>query len=840
MTPQSNWFINRGFLLKIVLPVLLTLVLFIVALYQIVIPRFEEIVLDRKREMIRELTHSVWHIAERYHQEEFEGRMSREEAQRWTVEQVRNLRYGEEAKDYFWITDFQPRMIVHPFRPDLDGEDLTNFRDSEGKTLFVEIVSTVRARGEGYVDYTWQWKDDSTRVVPKLSYVKPFVQWEWIIGTGIYIEDVRAEIDELEGNIITISLLITLVIALLLVFITVQNLHSERRRLEAENDLLESKEKYQALVEATTEGLLMVLEGRQTFYNKTLLGMLGYTEAESRTILLQELFPPEVVDEIADTYDPEKIRRALSERTETQLRQKDGSYIDVLLTVSSITFIGKTGVVVIVKDMTPHRAAPEHHPEDVEGLLSELQAPMLLLEQPIRPFVKDFARCGMHESIAAVARMMSRTKTDVALVRDAGDHFVGLVSICDLQQGALVDGLSLDRPIYEIMRAPLLSLYQSASVFDLLARSHEKGQEYFAVKDLTGAVVGTVQAGDIEKSQLHSYIFFLHRLHAAESVSEVRHCHGRLMHYIYLLIGSGASVRTLTHATTMIAESVLRRLIALAIEELGPPPVSFTFLVLGSLGRSEPSLVTDQDNAILYDDDTGGQGEQVQKYFLLLGERVCDALHTMGYTHCKGDIMAKNEKWCRPLSDWKRYFTGWVGTAQPQDLLDVSIFFDFRCVYGDETLAEQLRDHVYKALSGNTSFFLHLSQNALRVKPPTRQLKSADSIDGKWAMLPVIDITRIYALKHRVRESNTVDRLARLQEQQIFSPSGHRDILQAYSYLMQLRFQHQSAAIAAGREANNDIAMDELTDAEKVMLRRLMSQIETFQTKLNLDFKGTM
>lgn len=840
MTPHSNWFISRGFLLKIVLPVVLTLVLFIVALYQIVIPRFEEIVLDRKREMIRELTHSVWHIAERYHAEETDGRMTREDAQRWAIAQVRNLRYGDEAKDYFWITDFHPHMIVHPFRPDLDGEDLTDFRDSEGKALFVEMVNTVRSQGEGFVDYTWQWKDDSSRIVPKLSYVRPFAPWKWVIGTGIYIEDVRAEIDALEGNIITISLLITLVIALLLAFITGQNLRSERRRLEAEHDLLESKEKYQALVEATTEGLLMVLEGRQTFYNKTLLGMLGYTEAESRSLLLQELFLPDVVDDIADTYDPEMIRRVLSAHPETQLRQKDGTFFNVVLTVSSITFFGKTGVVIIVRDITTHKTVPEHHPEDAEELLSEIQAPMLLLEQPIRPYVREITRCGMHESVASVARMMARVKTDVVLVRDTEDHFVGLAGTCDLWQTALDDGLSLDRPIYEIMRSPIHSLYANASVFDLLSRAHEREQEYFAVKDLTGAYIGTVRVADIERSQMHSYVFFLQRLQRAESVAEVRHCHTRLMNYAYLLIECGASVRTITHATTMIAESVLRRLIVLAIKELGDPPAAFTFLVLGSLGRQEPTLVTDQDNAILFEDDSAAGSEDVQKYFLRLGERVCDALHTMGYAHCSGDIMANNEKWCRPLSDWKRYFTDWVESAEPQDLLDVSIFFDLRCVYGDEALAEQLRDHIYKALSGNTSFFLHLSQNALKVKPPTRQLKSAETIDGKWALLPVIDITRIYALKHRVRESNTLRRLQQLHDAGVFSTSGYRDIQQAYAYLMQLRYRHQSAAIAAARPADNSITMSELTDAEKVMLRRLMSQIETFQTKLSLDFKGTM
>ncbi|MBE0558011.1 MAG: cache domain-containing protein, partial [Proteobacteria bacterium] len=267
MKKQSFWLVNRLFLLKIVLPALLTMVLFIVSLYQIIIPRFESIIMDRKREMTRELVNNTWHIADHYHREALAQRMSEAEARQRTIEQVRHLRYGDEAKDYFWITDFHPVMIVHPFREELNGSDLTNFTDSRGKRLFVEMVRLVRNEGEGFVDYTWQWKDDSTRIVPKLSYVKPFHPWGWIIGTGIYVEDVKAEIAGLEQNIVTISLWITVATALLLLFMAGQNLRSEKQRYSAESELREAKERYQALVEASTEGLLMLLDDDQVYCN---------------------------------------------------------------------------------------------------------------------------------------------------------------------------------------------------------------------------------------------------------------------------------------------------------------------------------------------------------------------------------------------------------------------------------------------------------------------------------------------------------------------------------------------------------------------------------------------
>jgi PAS domain S-box-containing protein len=963
MNSNSSWFINKKFLLKILLPAFLTLVLFVVALYQIVIPRFEEIVLDRKREMIRELTQSAWHIADRYHQETLQGRMSEAEAQNWTIEQIRSLRYGEEGKDYFWITDFQPVMIVHPFREELNGKDLTNFKDSRGKRLFVEIVKVVQAQGEGFVDYTWQWKDDSTRIVPKLSFVKPFAPWNWIIGTGIYIEDVKEEIANLEGNVINISIWITITVSLLLLFIAFQNMKSERNRLQAENSLRESKEKYEALAESTTEGLLMVLEGQQIYFNRTLLLMLGYSEEESKTMELEELFPSVIVDHIHDVHEPGQARNALNSHVETQLKGKHGAIIDALLTVSPITFFGKTGVVVIVKDISHQKlivdaldeskekfsaltnrlslavfrtdagklmkfveantatanlfgyanlaelqkdnlserfddshaynmiahelfetgfvtnrivrirkndgspslisisialvkdaagharfcdglaedvSEKKRSKEDAESLMLELQAPLLFLHQPLRQFIREHVSCGMNETLTNVSKIMSKARTSVVLVQDGDDAYVGMVTREDVGMRALLDGISTEQLAHEAMKYPLSTVSNASSVYDVLAMYHEEGNMFFGVKDETGAICGTVSIADIQKSQLHTYIVFLHRLQLAESVTEVQHCHAKLLLYVRLLIESGASVRSMTHATTIIAETTFKKVVGIAVDEMGPPPVRFVFMALGSVGRSEPTLVTDQDNAIVYEDDAGIGEEAAHEYFIALGERVCSALDSIGYPFCKGDVMAKNPKWCRPLKTWKGYFSDWVHTANPQDLLEVNIFFDFRCVYGDESLTEKLRDHLFHAFAGNNAFFVYLSQNALKIKPPTRAIKAAERFDSKWALLPVIDMTRIYSLKHKVRATNTLERLMQLREKDVFSTSGYKDFVQAYTILMNLRFQHQAALLSENASADNAVNTHTLTDVERLMLRRVLSQIEDFQTKLSLDFKGTM
>ncbi|MDT8322729.1 MAG: putative nucleotidyltransferase substrate binding domain-containing protein, partial [Bacteroidota bacterium] len=239
--------------------------------------------------------------------------------------------------------------------------------------------------------------------------------------------------------------------------------------------------------------------------------------------------------------------------------------------------------------------------------------------------------------------------------------------------------------------------------------------------------------------------------------------------------------------------------------------------------------------------DEGGPGEEeTHRYFLSLGERVCGALDAVGYAFCKGDVMAQNPRWCRPLAAWKKYFSDWVRAANPQDLLEVGIFFDFRRVSGDDKLTVQLRDHLFSALRGNTSVFLHLSQNAIRVKPPTRQLKSEERIDSKWALLPIVDLARIYALKNDIRETGTRERLARLYEIDVFSRVRYRDIDQAYRFLMTQRLRRQASLIERNAAPDNQIDTHDLADIEKLALRRVLSQTEEFQEKLSLDFKGTL
>ncbi len=241
---------------KVLFPSLLAVFLFVFALNQIVLPTFRENLFDKKKETIREVTEVVLDILAYYRHLQESGQVNQQQAQNSAIQQIKNLRYGREKKDYFWINDMSPEMIMHPYRTDLEGKDLSSFVDSQGKKLFVDLVSIVEDNGSGYLDYMWQWKDTPSTVVPKISFVKAFVPWNWIIGTGVYVEDVEKEISLLVKKMVSYTILIFVLVCLLSFYIIRQSLIAAERRNGIEVQLRKHKEDLVKLVDERTVELL--------------------------------------------------------------------------------------------------------------------------------------------------------------------------------------------------------------------------------------------------------------------------------------------------------------------------------------------------------------------------------------------------------------------------------------------------------------------------------------------------------------------------------------------------------------------------------------------------------
>ena len=346
-------FSRRPFVLRVVVPTVAALALFLVAFWGLILPSFEGTLIDRKREMIRELTNSAWSVLAAYEADERAGLLTREEAQAAAAGVVSELRYGEDGLDYYWIQDTTPTMIMHPYRTDLDGSDLSGFTDPRGVPIFVEFADLVKAEGEGYVDYVWQWFDDEERLEPKESYVKGFEPWGWVIGTGLYVDDVQAEIGRIERDLLLAALGISGAIALLLLFVLQQSFRIERRREEGLDRLRDSNARYQALVEATSEGTLLVVDGRLRYANPTFLALLGYSARQLAFLDPADVLPGagnEALWDALEAGDPGETLMGVAR--EGVLIRSDGSPLECLLTLEPVEFGGQTGHILLARDVT--------------------------------------------------------------------------------------------------------------------------------------------------------------------------------------------------------------------------------------------------------------------------------------------------------------------------------------------------------------------------------------------------------------------------------------------------------------------------------------------------------
>jgi CBS domain-containing protein len=400
------------------------------------------------------------------------------------------------------------------------------------------------------------------------------------------------------------------------------------------------------------------------------------------------------------------------------------------------------------------------------------------------------------------------------------------------------------------MSAPLVQIADRALLFEAARLMQERNLQHLVVTDERGGPLGILNATEVLHVQRHAVAMVLGEIQAAASPEELRDSRAKLPVFVKALLESGARVESVTRIMTTVSDAILVRLIALAEAELGAPPAPYAFVVLGSEAREEQTLATDQDNALIYTDVPPGQSEAARDYFLRLGGKVCGWLDLAGYRRCQGEVMACNPKWCQPLSKWRQYFTDCITAANPQDLLDVNVFFDFRCAQGEAGHVAQLRQHLDGLLAGEGrhAFFFHLAQSTLQFRPPRGffgniQLESPGerpaAFNIKAAIIPLVNFARIYALRHGFAETNTLERLHRLRDQGLLVPSSHDELVQAYAVLMQLRLTHQAVQCNNGVAPDNFLDLQELTQLDRSVLKKVFADLAVFQARLQTDFART-
>jgi PAS domain S-box-containing protein len=831
---------------RIVLPSLLTIVLFVVAIWGMILPAIEKMLVDRKREMIRELTHTAVSLLSAAEREARAGRLSRGEAQQKAKAYIGALRYGKEGKDYFWIQDMHPHMLMHPYRSDLNGQDVSGFTDLRGVRIFVQFTRIVRRQEKGFVEYVWQWKDDPGRLAAKESYICGFRPWNWVIGTGMYIDDVKQEVVRIEQNIAyTLTAIVVLVFIVLFSNVR-QSLNVEKKRTEMRASLQQAEERYRSLIEATTEGTLLILDGRCRYGNPTMLHMTGYGAERLELLELSDLLPRDPVNEAVWTHIEGLPQGSEGSKSfEALLERADGEKRECIVTLIPMAFTEHPGIICVIKEITDTAQRENRR----EALIEKQRLSLLFLQEPVGPLGRPVVTCNPETTIHEAASLMVQHDTTFIVVESDAGEIVGFLTDRDFStQLAANRGEDLPMPVKTLMRYPLITISGRAMIYEALMLMEEKKAQHLALEDGRGHIGSVVQSNDLLQFHRYGPEVLPREIDRAATIEQVVRCCQRLPVLVKALMEAGARPRTVAYMNSAVCDAATRRFIELAVEELGPPPAAFTFIAMGSQGRQEQTLLTDQDNAIIYQEHHGAAGVEASDYFLSLGRRVCRWLNRAGYALCDGNVMAENPDWCRSLPEWKENFSDWILKAEPKELLDFSICLDFRPVYGEAELAHTLRTFIYKVLKDRPSFLPHLAQNALLFKPPFRLLgriiktsgpgQQAGRLNMKETLMPVIGFGRLYALRHKLPLTHSMERIEALVWKRVLQHSACDAVSASYDLLMRLRFQAQLAGLQSGGPPDNCIVLNKIGTMDEAMLKQAFLQIESLQKKIGYDFLG--
>lgn len=352
-------------LVRISFPIWLTFILFVVSIFFLFIPSLKQNLMAQKKEGIKQLIDSNCSLFEEYQKKVEQGELTLSEAQKKAINQMRTLRYGNEGKDYFWINDKHPFMIMHPYRPELEGKDLTHFKDAQGNYPFIAMVEKVVQEGSGYVNYYWQWKDSPDKVVPKISYVKGFEPWGWILGTGIYTNDVKSEIRSVLKSLSIISIVILMILLVVSFYLTIQAIRSENERRESVDKLYQSERLHRRFIDNAPIGMYTLnLKGEFTYINKKTESITGYKKEDWLNRSFRSLVHPEDIGLVEKKFFSRLKDRGDSDPYEIRIFNSREEVIWVKITSESIYLQEKepktlVGVQSFLQDITQRKKAEQ-------------------------------------------------------------------------------------------------------------------------------------------------------------------------------------------------------------------------------------------------------------------------------------------------------------------------------------------------------------------------------------------------------------------------------------------------------------------------------------------------
>ncbi len=431
-------------------------------------------------------------------------------------------------------------------------------------------------------------------------------------------------------------------------------------------------------------------------------------------------------------------------------------------------------------------------------------------------------------TIRETARRMVGDRQSAALVSGPGGKPAGIVTDSDLRAKVVALGHSIDAPVTQIMSQPVITVDEKEPCFEVVLRMLQGNIHHVAVTR-DGSLCGMVTTHDFMVLQGRSPLAFSEDIEMQTTLEGLAPVSQKSLTIIGALLREGARAANIIRIISELNDRVVRKVLEIAERQLGPPPVPYCWLALGSEGRKEQTFRTDQDNALVYADPPKAQREEVVEYFRRFTQFMRDGLIQCGFEPCPADCMASNPQWCQPLSAWRGYFTDWISAPTPKAVLNSQIFFDFRPLHGDETLAWELRDHLCRLLPDYPVFLGFLANMLVKNRPPiglfgsvaverSGEHKHGLNLKIKGAA-PLVDIARLFALEQGVRFSSTRERLEALRGGSTLISDLVDELEYAFEFIALLRIHHQFRQMEAGKPIDNFLHLDTLSHLERQSLK---------------------
>jgi CBS domain-containing protein len=459
-----------------------------------------------------------------------------------------------------------------------------------------------------------------------------------------------------------------------------------------------------------------------------------------------------------------------------------------------------------------------------------------LMTTPVRALIKrEPVALSPQTSIRDAARVMSEKRVSSVLIVEQ-DLLFGLITDRDLRNRVIAAGLDASRPIADIATLAPMSIDVHSPAFDALLLMARHNIHHVPVLD-GHRIAGMITATDLTEQHSTSAVYLAGDIYKQTTLDGLQAVAGKVRRLQQSLAAAEASAYSTGHIVTAITDAITSRLLQLGEARLGPAPVDYVWVAAGSQARSEQTAKSDQDNCMVLDDayDEARHGA----YFKALSTFVCDGLDACGYVHCPGEMMAMTDEWRQPRRKWMEYFARWTGQPDPKSLMLTCVFFDLRAIHGNIAMLDRLRQEVLHRTRGNSILLAYMVGNALQHQPPLGMFKGLTTIrsgehkgtiDLKHSgIVPIVDLARVYALAGGDSAVNTHDRLLGAAAGGAISEQSARDLRDALEFLAFLRIQHQSRQVAAGRNPDNFLDPEEISNFERTQLKDAFAVVATLQ-----------